>query len=640
MKIKSVRIQNFRSFVDETIYFDNYTCLVGPNGAGKSNVFCALNVFFRNTTHSATDLIKLEKEDFHLGNIQKPIRITVTFSDLTEEAQEDFANYYRQGELTVTAEAYFNEIDENAPVIQHGQRIGMTEFVPFFEADGNGAKVVELKEIFSKIKEGFPQLGSASTKTAMIEALHEYETNNLDNCQLIPSADEFYGFSKGVNRLAKHIQWVFIPAVKDAHAESEEGKNTALGDLLSRTVRSKVNFDENIKTLKKDVQDKYQELLDSNQGILKDISSSLKARLTEWAHPDVSLELRWKHDSEKSIKIDEPFAHIIAGESGFSGNLSRLGHGLQRSYFIALLQELASCDDENQPRLILACEEPELYQHPPQARHLSEVLQRLSTQNSQVMVCTHSPYFISGQGFENVRILRKAIPEFNYTTVKSVTFSEVAEKISTAKQKEHIMSSDGMMVKLHQSLQPSLNEIFFAPKIVLVEGLEDVAYIQTYLHLMGRWDDYRRLGCHIVPANKKSYMLEPLAMAKKLDIPIFLIFDSDGDAKEEHKSIHENDNLALLRLAEAEFKEAFPSNNVLTKNLAIWKTSMGNEVDNDFAADDLMKYKQLAKNKCGHVSGVKDSIYISHKLNFAWQDGKKSQTLESLCTSILKFAEQ
>jgi len=45
MKIESVRIENFRSFKDETIRFDNYTCFVGANGSGKSTVLNALNVF-------------------------------------------------------------------------------------------------------------------------------------------------------------------------------------------------------------------------------------------------------------------------------------------------------------------------------------------------------------------------------------------------------------------------------------------------------------------------------------------------------------------------------------------------------------------------------------------------------------------
>ena len=46
MKIKSIHIENLRSFKDELIVLNDYTCLVGPNGAGKSNVLFALNIFF------------------------------------------------------------------------------------------------------------------------------------------------------------------------------------------------------------------------------------------------------------------------------------------------------------------------------------------------------------------------------------------------------------------------------------------------------------------------------------------------------------------------------------------------------------------------------------------------------------------
>jgi putative ATP-dependent endonuclease of the OLD family len=45
MKLKSLRIENFRSFADETISLDGYNCFVGQNGAGKSTILTALNIF-------------------------------------------------------------------------------------------------------------------------------------------------------------------------------------------------------------------------------------------------------------------------------------------------------------------------------------------------------------------------------------------------------------------------------------------------------------------------------------------------------------------------------------------------------------------------------------------------------------------
>ena len=82
MRIESVRIQNFRAFKDETVYFNRYTCLVGPNGSGKSTVLCALNVFFREARDVATNLQLLHEEDFHRKNTDEPVQITVTFTEL------------------------------------------------------------------------------------------------------------------------------------------------------------------------------------------------------------------------------------------------------------------------------------------------------------------------------------------------------------------------------------------------------------------------------------------------------------------------------------------------------------------------------------------------------------------------------
>src|SRR5882672_1895378 len=108
MKIHSVRIENFRSFKDETILLDDYSCLVGPNGAGKSTVLCALNIFFRETENTATDVVNLSDEDFHRKETSVPVRITLTFTGLNAEAQEDFKDYFRQEKLIISAVAKFD----------------------------------------------------------------------------------------------------------------------------------------------------------------------------------------------------------------------------------------------------------------------------------------------------------------------------------------------------------------------------------------------------------------------------------------------------------------------------------------------------------------------------------------------------
>lgn len=638
MKIASLRIENFRAFKDETIEFDNYTSFVGPNGVGKSTVFHALNLFFRQSKDSQTDLLKLSANDFHHSNINEPIKVTVTFSSLSDQAKEDLADYVRQDKLVVTAIANYDAITEKAEIKQYGNRVGMEEFRVFFEADKNGAKVAELKDIFRRFKEKYSEISSANSKADMISALHEYESKNPDNCILIPSEDQFYGVSRGVNKLESHIQWVFVPAIKDATEESEESTKSALGQLLARTVRSKVSFDDRIRKLRDNVRSEYQKLLDAEQETLDDISGSLQKRLANWAHPDITASIHWKQDPDKSIKIEEPLAGLKVGERGFEGELSRFGHGLQRSYMLALLQELSTFESENIPTLIMGIEEPELFQHPPQARYLAETLLELSQSNSQIIICTHSPLFIPGDSFDKIRLVCEQ-GEPSETKIKRLTYKSLAKELQDVGEK--LVSESGMVAKLYPSLNPVINEMFFCKKLILVEGHEDIAYISSYLLLTKKMNEFRRQGCHIVPVGGKDKLIKPLAMAKLLDIPTMVIYDSDTDKIKEHEKVkHKRDNKAILALKEYRDESEWPDNTIIRDGLTAWKSNLTIKIINELG-DNFKKYEDAAALHYGNARGLKKNpLAIAKALELAWEDDVKSQILIELTDRIVEFIKK
>lgn len=638
MKIESVRIENFRSYKDETIVFDDYTCFVGPNGAGKSTVFYALNIFFRQHKDSKTDLSKLSESDFHHKDTKNDIKITVTFKDLSKQAKEDLADYARQDKLIVTAVAKFDPSAERAEVKQFGNRLGIENFRVFFEADKEGKKVGDLKEIYTNFQKEFTDLRNATSKADMIEALQEYEAGHPDNCNLIPSEDQFYGATRGANRLAPHIQWVFVSASKDATEESEESKTSALGQLLARTVRSKVSFDEKVNALRVEAKKQYQALLDAEQSALDNISASLQNRLASWAHPNLSAKVLWKQDPDKSIKIEEPFAYIKIGERGFEGDLSRFGHGLQRSYMLALLQELALIDDANAPTLLMGIEEPELYQHPPQARYLAETLLELSEKGAQLLLCTHNPLFIPGDNFDKIRIVRE-YGNPSQTKITSVSYDELSKELANVGER-HLKES-GMVAKLYPSLNPIINEMFFCKVLLLVEGQEDIAYITSYLMLTGAIVEFRKHGCHIVPVDGKNRLIKPLAMAKLLQIPAKVIYDADTNKTKEDEVIkHKKDNRAILNLQGHDNESEWPTAHVLKENLCCWQTNLTDTIKTEFGLD-WQKYRDKTSAFYDNAADLeKNPLAVAKTLDLAWADGKKSDTLLELVDRIISYARK
>ena len=100
MRIKSIRVENFRSVRSATLELDDLTALVGANGAGKSTFLRALLVFQGRQ--------EPDEEDFYNRDTAKSIEIAVTFTGLPGEARKKFARYIKGGELEVVRVCGYN----------------------------------------------------------------------------------------------------------------------------------------------------------------------------------------------------------------------------------------------------------------------------------------------------------------------------------------------------------------------------------------------------------------------------------------------------------------------------------------------------------------------------------------------------
>ncbi len=208
-----------------------------------------------------------------------------------------------------------------------------------------------------------------------------------------------------------------------------------------------------------------------------------------------------------------------------------------------------------------------------------------------------------------------------------VTVEGLATQIQEARGEAFQVTASGATAKIHQELQPGINEMFFTPFIIIVEGIEDYAYISTYLTLLGLDEKYRELGCHIVCAGGKSHIIQPLAVAVSLGIPVFVIFDSDGHQPDKNgrRVMHEKDNKTILNLRGLSSIQPFSSDNVWADGLVMWKSELGKVIGEDFGAHPYARIRDRVRKGYGVVRNLdKNMLFISDVLMATWNEGMKS----------------
>ena len=203
--------------------------------------------------------------------------------------------------------------------------------------------------------------------------------------------------------------------------------------------------------------------------------------------------------------------------------------------------------------------------------------------------------------------------------------------------------------------------MFFSQKIIFVEGVEDVSILTTYLHLMGKYDEFRRQGCHIVPVHGKSEIIRPLCIAQLLKIPTFVLIDGDTNKQAQYDAIkddvdetkvrraahllseigkHKKDNASILKLCEQSDQLHWPTEeHIFFSNITIWKSNITETLETELG-ERWRVHKAKAAEKYGRAKNLKKNpLAVADALEFAWSDNLKSPSLIKMISMMLGLAE-
>jgi len=284
---------------------------------------------------------------------------------------------------------------------------------------------------------------------------------------------------------------------------------------------------------------------------------------------------------EEKLPLPQVTPKIWLREDGFEGEVARKGHGLQRLFIFSILELYeklrgATPGEDVGGNMVLAIEEPELYQHSARARSLARILLDLTTPNKdrpfrfQVFLTTHSPYFVGIDSFQRVRRVYKTPSSSGpmQTKVTSTTLKMVSDDVLAALGQPTDATELSSWARLQSVLGLSVSEGFFADGVILVEGDEDEAILAAVAESRGVSLD--AAGIAVVSSGGKTKLPNLLALYRRLGIKTFTIFDADGQEAND-ADVHTETNAALLKMI-GEPPQARPATRI-SSQFAVWDTT-------------------------------------------------------------------
>jgi len=517
MRIENIEIDNYRSVQHCEVRCGIVTVLLGRNNHGKSNVLAALDFFCGSGAKCSNDDFFRSKE-----TSSNALWVEVTFSGLSAQELTTFSKYVAaDGSLRVRKIA---TVDESGK-IEISYRGWVSEpTLSWLKTSYAGTKKVDLEPA---LLEHLPA-DARYSKDAVITAQQAYIQDH-DDIELEYSLEDA-NFLGRVNVASGVLPEAFlIPAIRDLNEETKTKSTTLFGRLLNRAMGEMAEADEDFQKVKADLSSIVQKLNkhegeeDTRPPQLRTLEKSLEDELSDW---EVKLNISISApDIEKVFELGTS----LDVDDGVVTAAEDKGNGLQRAIIFALTRSWANAlrsQGENTditPRgasesVYLLIEEPELYLHPHAQKALSANLREIArAPHHQVFLSSHSPQFIDMSEYRNIAIVEKN--DSNVGSCVRQSNAVLFEGETNTDRKKRF--------NLSYWINPERAELFFARKVVFVEGATEKVVLPYLAEKLGVFD----VGVSVVDCGSKFNLSVYMELAGSFGIQHTVLHDEDPIAE-------------------------------------------------------------------------------------------------------------
>lgn len=403
MKISKIRIKNFRGYKETSeIEFGNLTTIVGKNDIGKSTILEALDIFF----NKSKGVIKLDKDDVNkecVADGDTLTEIAVVFEELPDNIVIDSTN-----ETSLQSEFLLNS--ENKLEIIKRYNNGGSEKV-FIKANHptnencSDFLLKTQKQLQKIISDSEIECENRTINAIMRTAIWNYYSNNLSLAE--SEIDVTKGETKSIYE--KIEGYLPLYSLFQSDRKNSDG-DSEVQDPLNEAVKQIMSNDE--------IKNALATVAQTVETKLREVAGLTLEKLREM-NPEVAESLNPVIPPTDSLKWNEVFKKVsISGDENIP--INKRGSGVKRLILLNFFRAEAERrqTESNIPSIIYAIEEPETSQHSVHQKMLIRALLELSnSDNTQVLLTTHSPIIVKELDFENLRLI---VNDNNNKTVHSV----------------------------------------------------------------------------------------------------------------------------------------------------------------------------------------------------------------------------
>ncbi|MCS7165952.1 MAG: AAA family ATPase [Candidatus Calescibacterium sp.] len=217
-----------------------------------------------------------------------------------------------------------------------------------------------------------------------------------------------------------------------------------------------------------------------------------------------NLSMIFRNSNDESLEL-QPF--------------SMLGSG-QKKIMMFLLSYCFAKNFRMQENLILLIDEPESNLHPVAQKWFAKKLYEFSREGLQIVISTHSPYFINLDYIDSIYLVKKN--ENGTYVVKNDAYS-LSEH---CKNRGASKSDQSNVIEFYSvSSTPSILQGFFAKLVILVEGSTEEMALPVYFNKVGL--DLLQQGIEIISVSGKLQIPKWVRLFSAYKIPCYAFFDYD-----------------------------------------------------------------------------------------------------------------